>query len=474
MRTIERHFCRFLRQITCGLALLLCAPAIAYEVEFGAVTVQDTFVTPAWTSVTFAQPFSVRPVVVALPTNQGGDPATIRIRNVSTAGFEILQVEPSGNDGPHVAMNTAYLAIEPGNHVLPDGNRLIVLDHSTSNFVSQGLGSTWDTVFFPSSFAGTPAIVAQIQTMDNESQSPPNNQSVPFLEVALRNVGSSQFQVALERAESTNGSVNFQERIGVIAITQNVDFSFADLLGNSIDFKAMLTPDNIQGWDNGCFTNAYPTPFSTTPLSVASQNRRDGNNGGWVRRCSESAGTIGLTVDEDIDNDSERNHTTESAGVIAASQGFHMDFGVDVQISKSVSVLSDPLNGTTNPFHIPQADVQYVIGVQSTAASAPDSNSLVVTDEIPAGIRLCVTAACQSGGPVVFDASGSPVPPGVSLGTVSYSNNGGASFSYTPIPDAEGFDDAVDAVQIEMSGQMSPHLVGGSPSFDLVLVARIN
>ena len=90
---------------------LLCAtlsPAVhAFEMEMAPVALNDTFSVPAWTTVTFLEPFDARPLVFILPTDQGSDPATIRIRNVTTTGFEALQVEPSGNDGPHVAMTTA-------------------------------------------------------------------------------------------------------------------------------------------------------------------------------------------------------------------------------------------------------------------------------------------------------------------------------------------------------------------------------
>ena len=42
----------------------------------GPVLVEDTFVAPTWTTVTFIRPFSVRPVVAVLPTTNGGDPMT--------------------------------------------------------------------------------------------------------------------------------------------------------------------------------------------------------------------------------------------------------------------------------------------------------------------------------------------------------------------------------------------------------------
>ena len=448
--------------------------ASAFEAEMGPVTVQNTLVTPAWTTVTFIRPFPVRPVVVALPTNDGGDPATVRIRNVTTTGFEIVQPEPSANDGPHVAMPTAYLAIEPGDHVLPDGSRLVVLEHTTTSFANRLISTTWDTIFFPSSFSGAPAVVAAIQTMANESQAPPTSSSVPFMDVGIQSVGPTSLQVTLERAESTAGSVSVAERIGIVAIESGLDISFTDALGSTVQLQSLLTPGNVRGWDNGCFTNSYPASFPVTPLAVASANSRAGNNGGWVRRCSQSSTSLGLTIDEDTDNDAERSHIGESAGIIAASIAFHANLAVDILISKAVSSTADPFNGASNPKSIPDADIEYTIGVTNRGSSSPDVDTLVITDDVPPQLRLCVTAGCLAGGPVVFDDSGSPVPTGLSLGTVEYSNNGGATYTYVPVPDVAGFDDAVNAIRVTLSGTMAAIAPAGQPSFALRFAARIN
>ena len=442
--------------------------------EMGAVTVQDTFGSPTWTVVSFAQAFSVRPVVAVLPTTQGGDPSTLRVRNVTTTGFEVVQTEPTANDGPHVAMNTAYVAVEPGVHTLPDGSRIAVIEHSTTTFANRFISTSFDTVFYGTAFSGTPVVIAQIQTMANESQSPPSNESVPFMDVGIQNVGTSQMQVTLERAESTAGSVSSNERIGLVVFEDGVDITFTDAFFSTIRLQSLLTPDNIEGFSDGCFANSYASPFASTPIAVASQNRRDGNNGGWVRRCSTSAATIGLTIDEDIDNDSERNHTGENAGVIAASGDFHATFTVDLQIEKNVSATSDPINGPGNPFSIPGADMEYVIAVSNLGTISPDTDSIIVTDELPAELRLCVTASCLSGGPVVLDVSGSPIPPGVSIGAIDYSDDNGTTYTYTPVPDPEGFDAAVDAIRITMDGQLAPVDPLGAPSFDLIFTTRIN
>lgn len=462
------------RQQACLLALLLTAmPAIGFEMEMNRVQVRDTFVTPTWTSVTFLDPFDVPPVVVTLPTTQGGDPSLIRLRNVTATGFQLLQVEPNANDGPHVQMDTAYLAVEPGSHQLPDGTRVQALTHSTSSFVSGLISTTWDNRSYPAAFSTPPAIVASIQTMANETGTPPATSSIPWLGVALRNVGASSFQISLERAESVSGSVSAPETIGVIAVQNFANTSFADQNGMSVQLQGVRSGNSIRGYSDGCFSTSWPATFAQTPLSVASQITRAGNNGGWVRRCSESAGALGLSVDEDIDNDAERNHTNETAGMIAASIAFHAEFGADLVVDQQVVVLSDPQNGTTGPFAIPGAVVRYDVQVSSRGNLAPDTDSVFVTDQLPPELALCVSPTCLGGGPVIFDDSGSLVGPGVTLGAVAYSRNGGLTYDYSPVADGQGFDDAVNAFRVELLGDFSPVSSSGTPSVVLRFAARI-
>lgn len=438
------------------------------------MTVDDTFVSTTWTRVDFLTPFQQTPLVFVLPTSNGGDPATLRVRNVSTTGFDVTITEASGTDGPHLEMQTAYLAVEPGTHTMPDGTRVAAILHTTSSFVSRSIGTTWDTIPLPSGFAGTPTVLATIQSVRNETGNPPVTPAIPFLEAAIQNVSAVSLQTALERAEATTGSVVTTEDIAILAIDANRSTSFVDSFFANVDLQTIRTGNTIRGWDNGCFATSYSPAFSSTPISVASTMSRSGNNGGWLRRCSESPTSLGLTVDEDTETDGERNHTGESAGIVAASAAFHANFAVDVSILKSVQSLSDPINGTTNQKSIPAATMEFTIEVENRGSLSPDADTLTVVDNIPPELSLCVTAGCYAGGPVVLDTTASPVPPGISLLSIEYSNNGGASFGYTPSPDGNGFDGSIDAVRVTLGGTFASVDTGGVPSFLLKLAARIN
>ena len=74
---------------------------------------------------------------------------------------------------------------------------------------------------------------------------------------------------------------------------------------------------------------------------------------------------------------------------------------------------------------------------------------------------------------VVLDTSGSPVPPGVTIGAIEY-DDGTGTFSYPGSPDGDGFDPLVDAIRITLSGTFASVAPGGSPSFEVLFAARID
>jgi len=146
---------------------------------------------------------------------------------------------------------------------------------------------------------------------------------------------------------------------------------------------------------------------------------------------------------------------------------------VDLAVDKAVTTLSDPVNLGTGPKAIPEAVVRYTISVANNGSLSPDDDSVEITDDIPDNLALCISAACLAGGPVILDTSGSPVPPGVTIGSIEY-DDGSGTFSYPGSPDSDGFDPAIDAIRITLSGTLASIATGGAPSFQLQFAARID
>ncbi len=323
----------------------------------------------AWATVTFQQSFGSVPVVIVTPTNSNTQPATVRIRNVTTTGFEVGLVEPPGADGQTADMTVDYFAAETGVYTFPGAVRMVVGAYTTSTYQGRyNAGQGWDDVNFPTTFGSAPAVVAQVQTINSQPTLDAGDLGVPFFDVTIRNVRTVDMDVALERAETNTGTV-VAETIGYIAMESGDEVTVSGM-----DIKALLTPDNVSGWSNGCYVRNYSSSFGgTTPLVVASQNSRDGSDGGWVRICSVSDTGVGLQVDEDQARDSDRSHTTEEIGVFAIEGAFHgTRNGRDIEAdSVTIPGTAAPTDWTTVTFPNPFNNVPLIFALPTTEGTSP-------------------------------------------------------------------------------------------------------
>lgn len=147
-----------------------------------------------------------------------------------------------------------------------------------------------------------------------------------------------------------------------------------------------------------------------------------------------------------------------------------------ITVLKSVQTYSDPVNATANPKAIPGSEMTYTITVMNSGAGTVDTGTTVINDPIPANMSICVSTLC-SNPPVVFSCSAVPAC-GLTYSyatavTYSIAGGGGAPFTYTPVPDAAGYDAAVTGVQITPAGVFNGASGGNNPSFSLSLRMKI-
>ncbi|MEL6369887.1 MAG: hypothetical protein AAFR03_04115 [Pseudomonadota bacterium] len=451
-------------------------PAAAqWEIESGERTTLSTFGANVFTTVTFDRTFNTTPVVVVLATSQGGDPSDLRIRNITSSGFEVTPVEPPGNDGPHVSMTFHYVAMTPGVHILPTGETVVAGTHTTSTVQRAGVvggPSGYDTVSFGTNLGANAAIVASIQTTNSETASIPGAPSTPWLSVVMDNPSATSVQMALERSEVASGTV-LTETIGYIAFPTGASGGFEDVTNTNVDWSASTTSNSVVGFDNACVTNSFTGSSFSSPRVVAGKVTRNGGDGGWFRRCSLSGTQIGLQVDEDIANDGERSHTNETASLLAFSRSFHAEFQGLLTAAKSVEIMEDPVNGPIGAFAIPGARARYTVDVTSVGSLPIDDGSVVFIDALPPETSLIVADIAGFGsGPVLFTDSSSGLTYNFSSlsnlsDDISFSNNGAISFTYTPTEGGNGADPAVTHIRINPQGRFAPETSGITPAFQL-------
>jgi trimeric autotransporter adhesin len=219
------------------------------------------------------------------------------------------------------------------------------------------------------------------------------------------------------------------------------NITILDSASNAAVSNAAMT----QAFDSGNSTRTYEYAF-VVPVNAAL--------GAWTTRVIAREGTENAVTDLGL--------------------GTFQVVMPSLQVQKLSEVLSDPVNGNSDPKRIPGSILRYSIIVTNAGAGSVDASSLNLTDAIPAG--LAVYASTASGAPIEF-VDGS-IASGLSFSyaaDVRYSNQpgGGPPYVYTPLPGPDGFDPAITGVRIAPAGTMAGASGASTPSFTVRFVVRV-
>jgi hypothetical protein len=237
-----------------------------------------------------------------------------------------------------------------------------------------------------------------------------------------------------------------------------------------------LSNTNTLALTAAAFTDTYPTDIvnATVPAAATTCGGTVTATAGGAN-VALSGGTIpasgSCTVSVDVTSGSAGAYTnslaarsvTTALAYNDAAANANLNVKLPISTSKASAVVSDPINGTTNPKRIPTALVDYTITVTNSANGAVDSNAVAIVDPVPANVELLVGNLNGAGsGPIVF-TNGAPAS-GLtytfsSLGSptddVAFSNDGGVTFNYTPTANANGTDSAVTHIRVNPKGSMN-------------------
>jgi hypothetical protein len=134
-------------------------------------------------------------------------------------------------------------------------------------------------------------------------------------------------------------------------------------------------------------------------------------------------------------------------------------------ITKTMSIVSDPVNGTNNPKLIPGAIVDYNIMITNAGTGPVDLSTVVINDPIPASLSTFV------GTNAVTFVNGTPTS-GLSFAypaNVTWTRTGGLPL----VPDGAGYDDSITSVRIAPTGTMPAATAAGQPNFIVRFRTRI-
>ncbi len=344
----------------CTINATFAPPGAGLEV--GAITLPATGIgANSATRVNFAQVYPRAPVVIVQMPNGDSDPQALRIANVSSTGFDLLQVEAPGCigcTGAAGAVNVHWLAALSGAYRLAtaDGTGVLVKVGTISTSASQRATTagrfagwaapSWQTVSFPTlasfDFATAPVLLSTIQTWSaanegsNLTLSPMpmlTGASQIWLTPAVRNVTASGFDTALDSSGVDDNSGNgvglvAPETIGYIAIDRGVSARLART-GSAVIGLASGPIASVGAACAESVNLSFPSGTGANAINLrgfVGLESRNNDAGGWLRRCSLSnpIGTtvvIGARVEKDLDLGAFRGTSAPDAAGTAVFGG---------------------------------------------------------------------------------------------------------------------------------------------------------
>ncbi|MCE7635897.1 hypothetical protein LZT07_00985 [Vibrio fluvialis] len=254
-----------------------------------------------------------------LPPN---DAACVRLRQQSNGNWRCSSNvnDPLVNYVDAPMENIDYLVIEPGVFEFNNGAKIVagLVEHNLTYSNAGGLNNNnkakavrFSDYGLSGQFASSPGVLVQIQSRNNESAGQP----IWLTAIAL-NPSSFDFDLVLDRSEvSANANLARNEQVAFVAgLGEGFVNGRKFWLGQGSTQNTLNINDQvIKPITEGCtqISNFPISGFTKVPTLLAAKRTRNGNNGGWLRRCSVSKTGVALINEEDMARDFERAHVVE-------------------------------------------------------------------------------------------------------------------------------------------------------------------
>lgn len=254
---------------------------------------------------------------------------------------------------------------------------------------------------------------------------------------------------------------NQANQAGQVEVTITLPRSFTGLQFTifDVDFNSGQFSDRVEVVGTSGGTNVLPT-LTNGNVNFVVGNEAFGDGGS---DNDQDFGNVVVTFTQAVDTVIVRygNHSTAPTNPGQQGIGIH-DIAVcspfaQLDVTKVSSVISDPVNGTTNPKAIPGATIEYLITVTNNGPDPADVDSVEIWDDGPADAKMCLIA--RSAGPVIFnDPGGSSGLSyafgglGVTTDGLEFSDDDGTSFAYVPTADGDGCDGMITDFRVLPTG----------------------
>lgn len=244
-----------------------------------------------WHAVTFDSTYN-NPVVVLGPVSYNdSEPATTRVRNVTSTGFECQVDEWDYLDGAHGEEVVTYIVMEAGTYEI-GGLKWVAANIPGITGANSGLD-------FEESFNTIPVVFAEVVTT-NQPQA---------VESRLNNITVTGFDVSLDRQEGAGS--HGAETVAIIAVEPGSASLASD--GSFVEVRASgTTIDEV--WEAVGFGGGYFNPFL-----MADDQTLFGGDTAAVRYRNLGALGVEFQIQEEQAANTETGHVNEAVGYLVVA-----------------------------------------------------------------------------------------------------------------------------------------------------------
>lgn len=272
---------------------LIHAPVVIPSTNLNAIEFGSVNINHEWTSVTINGSFT-NPVVIASDSSlNGGQPVSVRIRNLTASSFDIKLHEPSNLDGTHVIEQIDYFIGEKGSWQIDD-TVIEFGNFSTNKLYANG----FTNVSFTNSIT-SPSVVTQIQTYNDSD----------YLLTRTKDISASSFSVTMQKEERlrTRTTTSSNETVGWFAIDSGTLNNSSKLLENNVVSSVTHLNKAVN----------YTNTFLNSPYLITKLGSSNGGDPANTRIVQRTTGGFTVKIQEDTSKDSETNHINENVYYVA-------------------------------------------------------------------------------------------------------------------------------------------------------------
>jgi PKD repeat protein len=261
-------------------------PDFEYNIEVGEISVDQQ-----WVQVLFSNAFTSPVIIAGPPAYNDPDPVLIRIRNVTSEGFEIRLQEWDYQDDTHAPEIFSFIVLEAGVYTLNNGMKV-----EAGNFTGS---TTFQEITLQQAYTSVPIILTQVVS-DNE---------LDAVTGRVANITSAKFEYKMQE-QQTNKKSHVGETISYLAWEPGT----GEL--STLMFEAGTTGQNVSNnWHDLSFQSQFPE----LPLFLGGMQTNVDADPASPRINGLTETSVQVQVAEEQSKDTEVTHAAEVIGYLAIS-----------------------------------------------------------------------------------------------------------------------------------------------------------